>query len=86
MKETLCGVSPFNSISLHLHPGIASSLSPIRQASSRYLDFFRLDYPEVDPPKWQKWVTVRLEDGNVRTGELPVDFWGSLEEDCKRHR
>lgn len=86
MRETLCGVSPFNSISLHLHPGIASSLSQIRQASSRYLDFFRLANPEVDPPKRQKWVTLRPEDGKVRTGELPIDFWGSLEENSERHR
>jgi hypothetical protein len=34
----------------------------------------------------EKLITVKLEDGNVRTGELPVNFWGSLEEDCKRHR
>lgn len=60
--------------------------SVARKASSRYLDFFRLDYPEVDPPKWERWVTVKLEDEKVRTGELPIDFWGSLEENYERHR
>ena len=52
---------------------------------NRYLNF-RFANPEVDPPKWQKWVTVRLADGKVRTGELPIDFWGSFEENYERHR
>ena len=60
--------------------------SMARKASSRSLDFFRLDNPEIDPPEWHKWVTIKLEDGNVRTGELPIDFWGSLEENYERHR
>jgi succinate dehydrogenase/fumarate reductase flavoprotein subunit len=60
--------------------------SMVRKASSRYLDFYRLDDPEIDPPEWHKWVTIKLEDGKVRTGELPIDFWGSLEENYGRHR
>jgi len=59
--------------------------SRARKASSRYLDFFRLDYPEMDPPDWHKWVTVKQEDGTVKTGELPIDFWGPLKENYKKH-
>jgi succinate dehydrogenase/fumarate reductase flavoprotein subunit len=60
--------------------------SMARKASSRYLDFFRLDYPEMDPPDWQKWVTVKQENGTVKTGELPIDFWGPLKENYEKHR
>ena len=59
--------------------------SRARKASSRYLDFFRQDYPEMDPPDWHKWVTVKQEDGTVKTGELPIDFWSPLKENYKKH-
>jgi len=51
-----------------------------RKASSRFLGFYRLDYPEVDPPEWNKWITVRQEGGEVKVGEMPIDFAGSLNE------
>ena len=57
-----------------------------RKASSPPLGFFRLDYPELDPPEWRKWVTIRLEDGRVKVGELPLDFWEPLRENYERHR
>jgi succinate dehydrogenase/fumarate reductase flavoprotein subunit len=60
--------------------------SMARKASSRYLDFFRLDFPEFDPPEWHQWVTVKLKDGNVQTGVLPIDFWGPLKENYEKHR
>jgi len=46
-----------------------------RKASSRFLDFKRLDYPAVDPPEWNKFVTIKLEGGEVKVGELPFDYW-----------
>ncbi len=46
-----------------------------RKASSRFLDFKRLDYPEMDPEAWNKFVTIRLEDGQVQAGELPFEYW-----------
>jgi len=60
--------------------------SMARKASSRYLDFFRLDFPEIDPPEWHRWVTVKLEDGKVKTGALSIDFWGPLKENYEKHR
>jgi succinate dehydrogenase/fumarate reductase flavoprotein subunit len=41
-----------------------------RKASSIYLDFHRLDYPQMDPPEWQKLFPIRLEDNKVRVREL----------------
>jgi len=32
------------------------------KASSSALEFKRLDYPEMDPPEWNKYVTIRLEN------------------------
>jgi len=46
-----------------------------RKASSRYLNFKRLDYLEMDPPEWNKFITVKLENGKVKIGELPPRFW-----------
>ena len=62
-----------------------------RKASSELLDFKRLDYPEVDPPGWSKFVTTRLENGEVKIGELPFKYWllspnaPTYEENYERH-
>ena len=62
-----------------------------RKASSMPLDFKRLDYPEMDPPEWNKFVTIRLENGNVKVGELPLNYWllppnaPTYEENYKKH-
>jgi succinate dehydrogenase/fumarate reductase flavoprotein subunit len=56
-----------------------------RKASSQTLDFNRLDYPDMDPPEWHKWITVKQEDGEVKTGSLPIDFWGPLKEGYEEH-
>jgi succinate dehydrogenase/fumarate reductase flavoprotein subunit len=48
--------------------------SLVRKASSRQLDFHRLDYPEVDPPEWKKLLPIKLEDGQVKVRELPLDY------------
>ena len=41
-----------------------------RKASSRLLDFHRLDYPEVDPPEWNKLLPIRQVNGGVAVREL----------------
>ena len=46
-----------------------------RKASSKPLDFNRIDYPHFDPPEWDKFVTTKLENGEVRVGELPFNYW-----------
>ncbi len=45
-----------------------------RKASSAFLNFVRLDYPTVDPPEWNKLLTVRLEGDRASVGELPLDY------------
>jgi len=56
-----------------------------RKASSSFLNFIRTDYPEMDPPEWRKWITIRLEDGKVKSGEMPMDFSEPLKENFEAH-
>lgn len=50
----------------------------VREASSKHLHFIRSDYPEMDPLKWHKFITVKLENNKVKVGTLPIDYYGSL--------
>jgi succinate dehydrogenase/fumarate reductase flavoprotein subunit len=62
-----------------------------RQASSKELNFNRLDYPQVDPPEWNKLITLRQDKGSIKIGEKPLNYWlsspysGSLEENYRKH-
>lgn len=56
-----------------------------RRASARYLLFERTDYPELDPPEWRRFVTVKLENESVVEGSLPLDYYGSLPENYEAH-
>jgi succinate dehydrogenase/fumarate reductase flavoprotein subunit len=49
-----------------------------RKASTSLFDFRRIDFPEMDPPEWSRFVTVKLENGAVKAGSLPWDFGGDL--------
>jgi succinate dehydrogenase/fumarate reductase flavoprotein subunit len=46
-----------------------------RKAGSSALGFKRLDYPQIDPPEWNKFITTRLEKGEIKVGELPYNYW-----------
>ena len=56
-----------------------------REASARHLLFDRSDFPDLDPPEWKKFVTVRTEGGKVVQGELPLDYYGSLKGNYDAH-
>ena len=56
-----------------------------RKAGNSFLNFTRLDYPEVDPPEWHKWITTKLDNGDVKIGELPIDYWGSFKDNYEEH-
>ena len=51
--RVLGGLSILTTAQIVLHSCLA------RKASSHPLHFSRLDYPELDPPEWRKFVTVR---------------------------
>jgi len=56
-----------------------------RKASSLPLNFRRIDYPELDPPEWNKYLTLALKDGKVKTGSLPQAFWGNMKKQYEAH-
>ncbi len=65
-------------LSMLSHAQMVLHASLARKASSRLLNFFRIDCPEIDPPDWSKFVTIKLENDRVETGELPLRYWGDM--------
>ena len=59
--------------------------SRARKASSIPLGFQRIDYPELDPAEWYKFLTLRLENNKVQLGELPPRFWGDMKQQYEAH-
>jgi hypothetical protein len=45
----------------------------------------------MDPPEWNKLVTIKLENGDIKVGELPHNYWllppnaPTYEENYKKH-
>jgi succinate dehydrogenase/fumarate reductase flavoprotein subunit len=56
-----------------------------RRASSKQLMFQRIDYPEMDPPEWHKFVTVQRDAAGVRVGALPIDYYGDFASNYEAH-
>ena len=56
-----------------------------RRSSSKYLHFIRSDYPEDEPPEWHKFITVKLENNEVKVGEKQIDYYGSLKENYEKY-
>ena len=50
-----------------------------RRASSAVLHFERLDYPQMDPPEWHKWLVIRRQGDQVQVSDRPIAFWGDFE-------
>ena len=61
--------------------------SKARKATSQLLSFNRLDYPQVDPPEWHKYIVIRQDANNqVQASERPLNFWGDFESNYRpRH-
>jgi succinate dehydrogenase/fumarate reductase flavoprotein subunit len=72
-------------LSLLTHAQILIHASLARKASSRALSFFRIDFPDVEPPQWNKFVTVKLENNKVKAGELPLNYYGDLKANYEAH-
>jgi succinate dehydrogenase/fumarate reductase flavoprotein subunit len=72
-------------LSMLAHAQMILSASLARKASSAPLNFHRIDYPELDPPEWNKYVTIKLENGKVQSGELPLNYWGDMKANYEAH-
>jgi len=72
-------------LSLLTHAQIVCQAGLARKASSRMLNFYRIDYPQIDPPDWNKHVTVKLENGKVKAGSAPTNYYGNLKTNYEAH-
>jgi hypothetical protein len=45
----------------------------------------------MDPPEWRKYMTIRQENGQIKTGDLPLNYWllppnaPTYEENYRKH-
>jgi succinate dehydrogenase/fumarate reductase flavoprotein subunit len=72
-------------LSMLTHAQIIIHASLARRASSKFLGFSRIDCPQLDPPDWRKFITVKQENGEVRIGERPLDYCGNLKDNYEAH-
>jgi succinate dehydrogenase/fumarate reductase flavoprotein subunit len=55
-----------------------------RKSSSEPLCFVRSDYPEMDPEQDRKHIVIHQENGKTVMREVPLDFFGDLEEEYEK--
>jgi succinate dehydrogenase/fumarate reductase flavoprotein subunit len=79
LMRSLEDISLLNYAKIIIHASMA------RKASSIPLNLQRIDYPTVDPPEWNKYLTVKLENDKVKVGELPMTFWGDMKQQYEAH-
>jgi succinate dehydrogenase/fumarate reductase flavoprotein subunit len=79
LMRSLEDLSILNNAQVILHA------SKARKASSKLLGFERIDYPEVDPPEWAKFLVIKMEDGKVKTELKPLDFYGDIKQNYEAH-
>jgi succinate dehydrogenase/fumarate reductase flavoprotein subunit len=72
-------------LNLLIHGQIIMNAALARKASSMMLNHFRIDYPKLDPPEWHKYLTIKMENGKVKIGELPQKYWGDLKANYEAH-
>jgi len=72
-------------LSLLTNAQIIIQASLARKASSMPLGFQRIDFPALDPPEWNKYLTIRLENGKVKTELIPLTFWGDMKKEYEAH-
>ncbi len=78
-------VRSLEDLSILTHAQIIMHASRARKASSRFLGFHRIDYPQLDPPEWRKFVTVKQENGKVKIGMRELDYCGNLKANYEKH-
>ena len=55
-----------------------------RKSSSAPLFFERSDYPDLDPEKDRRLITIRQEDGKVVQGSVTLGYFGDLKEEYEK--
>lgn len=56
-----------------------------RKSSSRVLCFERMDYPEMDPERDRRFITVKQTEQGIAVGSMPLDYYGNLKENYEKY-
>jgi succinate dehydrogenase/fumarate reductase flavoprotein subunit len=72
-------------LNLLTHGQIIVNAALARKASSMMLNHFRTDYPKLDPPEWNKYLTIKLANGKVKVGGRPQKYWGAMVKNYEAH-
>jgi succinate dehydrogenase/fumarate reductase flavoprotein subunit len=72
-------------LNLLTHGQIIINAALARKASSMMLNHFRVDYPQLDPPEWNKYLTIKLENNKIKIGERPQKYWGDMKANYEAH-
>jgi succinate dehydrogenase/fumarate reductase flavoprotein subunit len=65
------------------HSKMIMQASLARKASR--MGFMRIDYPEMDPPEWNKFLIAKLENDKFTTSLKEQRFWGNMKEQYEKH-
>lgn len=65
------------------HSKMIMQASLVRKASR--MGFERIDYPEMDPPEWNKFIVAKLENDKFTTSFKEQRFWGNMKEEYEKH-
>ncbi|MCL2125833.1 MAG: FAD-dependent oxidoreductase [Oscillospiraceae bacterium] len=79
LMRSLEDLSMIEYAKIHINASLA------RKASSRMMGFSRIDYPELDPAEWHKYLTIKQENGKIVTGDMPQAFWGDMKKSYEAH-
>ena len=55
-----------------------------RKSCNTSLSFVRTDYPEINPEKDQHHNVISQKDGKVQVREVPLDYFGNLQEEYEK--
>ncbi len=56
-----------------------------RKASAKHLHFKRIDYPDLDPDEWHKFIIIKQENGDLRVTDRDINYYGDFESEYQRH-
>ena len=65
------------------HSKMIIQASMARKASR--MGFMRIDFPEMDPPEWNKFLVAKLVNDRFTTRMQEQRFWGNMKEQYEKH-
>jgi succinate dehydrogenase/fumarate reductase flavoprotein subunit len=65
------------------HSKMIMQASLARKASR--MGFQRIDYPEMDPPEWNKFLVAKLDNDRFTTRLQDQKFWGNMKKEYEAH-